>query len=115
MGRLDTVRLLLDKGVPVDVKEFYTDCLATPLMRAAANGHYELSQLLLEREAAVDGTWRFRGTPIIMAAGGGYLRIVELLLDHGAELHHKFPHPLERAAENGQAHVVQFSWREAHS
>lgn len=107
-GRPDTVRLMLDKGVPVDVESVFVNSLVTPLVLAAAKGHYEVVQLVLQRDAAVDGTPPCIYNPIMKAAAGGYLRTVELLLDHGAVVHQDWaPHPLERAANHSQVHVVR--------
>ncbi|KDN62992.1 hypothetical protein CSUB01_10458 [Colletotrichum sublineola] len=50
-GRLEVVRMLLDRGADVNSR---TDSRQTPLFRAARNGHLEVVQMLLDRGADVN-------------------------------------------------------------
>jgi len=82
-GRLETARLLLDRGALVDAHSIYC---ATPLMWAASQGHTELCSLLIERGADVNA-YCIRGiTPLMMAAEAGKADIVELLLTFGVKI-----------------------------
>jgi serine/threonine-protein phosphatase 6 regulatory ankyrin repeat subunit B len=106
-GDLDEVRRLLDSGVPVDALDEGDE---TALHGAAAFGHTEVLQLLLERGAAVDQTDddQFQ-TALMTAAGNGHLGAVEVLLEHGADCNAADDYGetvLVRAAGSGNAQLV---------
>ena len=78
------VRLLLDYGANVNV---YDTSRNTPLHFAASEGHFEVSHMLLEREADVHSQNDERLTPLHRASQGmreGHRDIMRLLLYHGA-------------------------------
>jgi serine/threonine-protein phosphatase 6 regulatory ankyrin repeat subunit B len=82
LGHLEIVRLLLQKGAPIDDKDGLD---GTPLHRAAYNGRHDVVALLLERGARVNARGdRFDQTPLFSAAANGHSTIVELLLNKGA-------------------------------
>lgn len=56
----------------------------TPLVRAAGTNKPELLQLLIEADAAADGSAKDRYLALTEAAWGGHLDMVRLLLKHGA-------------------------------
>jgi len=78
-GNKPAVEALLAKGAEVNRPGW------TPLHYAAANGHNEIVQMLLEKSAYIDAESPNKTTPIMMAARGGHIRTVKLLLDEGAD------------------------------
>lgn len=78
-GNKPAVEALLAKGAQVNRPGW------TPLHYAAAGGHNEIVQLLLENSAYIDAESPNKTTPIMMAAGGGHIYTVKLLLDEGAD------------------------------
>ena len=56
-----------------------------PLILAAAKGHQEMVELLLDRGAQVNATDYTGWTPLHAAIYGGHAEVVQLLLDHGAD------------------------------
>lgn len=69
-------------------------------------------QLLLQRDARVDGAGRGteKGTPLHAAANGGYTGVLKLLLEHGAEtdaVNSEGLTALHSAAGGGHAPAVQ--------
>jgi ankyrin repeat protein len=78
-GNLPAVRALLDKGAQVNRTGW------TALHYAAAGGHNDVAQLLLDRSAYIDAESPNKTTPIMMAARGGHIYTVKLLLDEGAD------------------------------
>lgn len=103
-GRLDMVRLLLDRQAKVDARNFVGE---TAIMLAAYNGHLETVKTLRERGAALDGDgW----TPLHYAAAQGHLAVVRYLLEQGAPVNATAPNgatPLHMAAREGATAVVQ--------
>ena len=103
-GNANTVKLLLDKGVPVDSFDKYG---MTALMRASQRGRIDIVRLLLDRGAQVDVIGACTGellsrinciapgrrdlieklqgggvfTALILASGSGHTEVVRLLLD----------------------------------
>jgi ankyrin repeat protein len=77
-GHLAVVRLLLDKGVAIDVKNLYG---WTALLFACCWGCAPVVSLLLERGAddIIGSQWR--PSPLILASEGGHLEVVRLMLD----------------------------------
>ena len=78
-GNKAAVEALLAKGAEVNRPGW------TPLHYAAANGHNEIVQLLLDKSAYIDAESPNKTTPIMMAARGGHIYTVKLLLDEGAD------------------------------
>ncbi len=81
-GYVDMVKILLDKGVAVDV---LNEDGETPLFQAASRGHIETVRLLLERGADVNHTSDESDESAYgMALKNDHKEIVELLLANGA-------------------------------
>ena len=97
-GHIDTVRVLLDAGAPVNETTEYG---WTPLLTAVNNRHYQLAAMLIERGADVNAANKGGWTPLYLATdnrnieGGDYpvakgdmdtLEFIKLLLDKGAKV-----------------------------
>ena len=80
-GHLLACRLLMQRGVPVDVRD---DGLYTPLHYAAEAGHQELVVFLVGIGAAVDAVDKTGMTPLHYAAESGSHKAVQFLLDRNA-------------------------------
>jgi hypothetical protein len=82
LGRLETVRVLLEGGAGVDETSEEGE---TPLLAALRWGYPDLIPILLEAGADVDISDRDGITPLIEAAGTAGSATIEMLLDAGAE------------------------------
>ena len=81
MGRSETVKLLIGKGVNVDV----TDGLGwTPLHEAAWMGKTGVIKLLIEKGADINATDKDGNTPLRWAALEGKTEALRLLAEKGA-------------------------------
>jgi ankyrin repeat protein len=78
-GDLNLVKLLADKGAEVNKKGW------TPLHYAAANGHDDVVQFLVEHSAYIDAGSPNGTTPLMMAARGNHVTTMKVLLDAGAD------------------------------
>jgi ankyrin repeat protein len=85
-GRVEVVRLLLDKGADLDADdgEYWR-----PLHYASAMGHVGVVALLLQRGAVTDadeeGVWESSERPLHLASVHGHVEVVRLLVDAGAD------------------------------
>src|SRR5262245_1850451 len=80
-GRLDAVRLLLDRGADPNLAGD-----GTPLTNAAEGGHVDIVSLLLDRGANIDQITPGRQNALIRASGKGRLEVVKLLVARGADV-----------------------------
>ncbi|PON19964.1 pfs domain-containing protein, partial [Trichoderma gamsii] len=107
IGRLEVVKLLLDRGASVEAKN---NDGSTPLHDAAQNGRLDVAKLLLDRGASVKAENKDGSTPLHDAAQNGQLDVAELLLDRGANIEAKNNDshtPFSLAAQNGRLDVVK--------
>jgi cytohesin len=105
-GHLQAVELLLDVGIPVDVRD---EDERTPLLLAAENGRSDVAILLLDRGADPSARDAFGRTPLLGAAESGSLAIARELIARGAPA--DLPEangmrPLMHAAASGSPELV---------
>nr|GAT48800.1 predicted protein [Mycena chlorophos] len=81
---LETARVLLERGTPVDVKFGWDGSSETALHRACATGQLEMAALLLDHGAALECEGHF-GTPLGFAVRNRRLEVVQMLLERGAD------------------------------
>jgi cytohesin len=111
-GDVEAVRALLARGEDVSAREHVTHL--TPLHRAAALGHADIAQLLIEAGAEVDGRSKNGRTPLHEAASTGRAELVPLLLEAGADVNatnHRGETPLDVARIAGwvdKAHADKY-------
>jgi ankyrin repeat protein len=105
-GHTDVVKLLLDKGAPVNETNEYK---VPPLFMAAGAGHIDIVKLLLDKGAKVNARTNHDNTPLEHAAQNGHADVAKLLIDSGAEIEAKDDMgvtPLFEAAEGGYDDIV---------
>jgi ankyrin repeat protein len=83
----------------------------TALSRAAAQGHKEIVQLLLEKDADVNACGERCGSALIAASEQGYEEIVRFLLENGADVNGqggKYGSALVAASSQSHEEIVRF-------
>ncbi|XP_032233750.1 ankyrin repeat and protein kinase domain-containing protein 1 isoform X2 [Nematostella vectensis] len=106
-GRAGCVKLLIEAGASVDVKE--KDGL-TPLHLAVYHGNSNCVQILIDYGADVNSTSRFGSTPLHQASYFGHLSCAQILLKNGAfvDVEEAWGQtPLFLAAQRAHSNVVQ--------
>ncbi|KAB8234489.1 ankyrin repeat-containing domain protein [Aspergillus alliaceus] len=76
-GDYDIVKLLLEKGATIDLKDTNG---RTPLSWAAGAGNVKIVSELLEHDASINTQDKSQRTPLFWAAANGHLPVVEKLL-----------------------------------
>ncbi|CAO2653033.1 Nn.00g024440.m01.CDS01 [Neocucurbitaria sp. VM-36] len=106
-GDTKTVRQLIKKHVPLDMKDIRG---TTPLWHAARERHLDVLRVLLATNAVdVNAQSIAKRTPLFWPAAGGHVEVVKLLLDHGARQDYADEYgrsPLEIAQLNNRAEVA---------
>lgn len=82
-GNLDEAKRLIEEGQNINDADFAG---ITPLHEAALEGHYEITELLLDNGANIDvqSGQMDKDTPLIDAVSNLHLNVVQLLLKRGA-------------------------------
>ena len=83
-GKGTCLRLLIERGAPVDVYS-RNETAVQPLHAAAAGHHQEACRILLAAGADVNAMQRAGWTPLHAAAHAGDVELVELFLSAGAD------------------------------
>ena len=82
-GNIEAVKQHLAAGTDVNVKGGFAD--GTPLHYAAANGHKEIAELLIEKGADLNAKDEDGGTPLDVAIQFKELETADLLRKHGGK------------------------------
>jgi ankyrin repeat protein len=85
-GHTEAVKTLLEFGAKVN--QGYGLQRMPPLAWAAAYGHYDLCEYLVDNKGRTLGKDKFKRTPLIMAVRNGHTKIASLLLQRGSEWGH---------------------------
>ncbi|KAJ7692540.1 ankyrin repeat-containing domain protein [Mycena rosella] len=107
-GYLQMAQLLIERGALVNAVSGYKE--GTALQGAAAQGHIELVQFLLNKGATIDPAGGSYGSALQSAARAGHTEVVRLLLDKGATVDGAsgtYGNALQAAAHEGHTEVVQ--------
>lgn len=108
MGHVDMLRMLLDRGAPVDQPGHNGDSL---LHVAAMNAQADAVRLLVSRGASLDAFGSCQQTPLHRAIMRGEEEIAALLVDAGADLEtedHRGRTAVDWAALKGRAGLLQW-------
>ncbi|RYP43193.1 hypothetical protein DL768_010045 [Monosporascus sp. mg162] len=90
-----------------DVRNSYKQ---TPLHLASKNGHFDIAQLLLDKDADIEAADKDGWTPLFWASRNGHHDITQLLLDKAADIEAADNYgetPLQRASGNGHFDIAQ--------
>lgn len=117
-GNLTLVKILLDKGANLDVKdadyrdiEYNDGCAYTALQIACFWGHQGVAELLLDRGADINAVRQTLGTPLQAALESSHFELANMLLLRGAEIDQHwefFGSCLQVFSERGDIEVVKF-------
>jgi ankyrin repeat protein len=105
MNRLDVIKLLIENGVDVNIRDRIND--VTPLYWAVHKGHLDAAKLLIAKGADVKIKFKNGGT---ILHGPGTLETAKLLIDNRADVNAKDDHgttPLHSIADKGGLNAVQ--------
>lgn len=108
LGYPDIVKLLVEKGAYVNVRDVYS---MSPLHWASLFGHTEVIEYLLANKADIQSLDKCGRTPLHFAAGGSELKAVRLLVESGAPINVKDLYgdtSLVYAAESGSTEVFDY-------
>lgn len=102
-GQKDVVKAHLDGGVPTDIYGTH-DC---PLYFAAIGGHYDIVELLLDREAYINAHSKTSGPALAVFSDKGNEKMVKTLLTKGADVNANSGLAIHYAARKGHGSIVQ--------
>ncbi|KAJ7048706.1 ankyrin repeat-containing domain protein [Mycena amicta] len=103
----DSNALLQPRGEPlrINIAKY-----SNALYAASAEGHLDVAQLLLNRDADVNAQGRRSENALYAASTGGHLDVAQLLLEHGAEVNAQggyYANSLQGASAGGHRDVAQ--------
>ena len=107
-GKVERVRRQLAWGVDPNWRSFRYR--RAPLHEAAANGHVEVVQLLLDNDAEVNIKTEGSATPLHYASRGGHVDVMRVLLEAGANVAERGTGcgtPLQWAAADGHLKAAE--------
>ncbi|HML19015.1 MAG TPA: ankyrin repeat domain-containing protein, partial [Candidatus Dependentiae bacterium] len=108
-GNLDRVRTLLHApGFHANLRDITQE---TPLHKAAAQGHTQIIEYLINEGAIIDIQNATGKTPLHIAASKGFIAAAQALLKHGANIRQETPEhitPLIIAIQNNQTEMAKF-------
>lgn len=87
-GNLECVKKLIEAGA--DLTHRMANIDATPLDRAAYNGHTAVAEYLLNKGALINSTRKDGITPLFVACSNGHFEVAQLLIARGAEVFFSF-------------------------
>ncbi|KAJ5497742.1 hypothetical protein N7453_006793 [Penicillium expansum] len=104
MGHEMAVRLLIARGASINAPGKFGDALQA----AAMNGHWSITQFLIQNKADVNAQGGYYGNPLQAAASRGHLEVAEALINAGARIAAKgrYKDAFLAAAEAGHHAVV---------
>ncbi|AGF85676.1 repeat protein [Moumouvirus goulette] len=98
LGKLEIVKLLIEKGATINI-------VNDPAVYAAVYNHIEVLNYLVKYGGNVSA---MNNCAIIKSSEYGYFEIVKILLKHGADVQARNNEPLIRACSNGHLNVVKY-------
>lgn len=111
-GDITQVKILLEKDPELlNAMDMKKTPGYKPIHAAAAGGHVEVLEVLIERGADVNDTTPFNMTPLHLAAQNGHKNVVEFLIEKKAQLnvkHRRGDTPIFTAASRGYSEIVAF-------
>jgi ankyrin repeat protein len=108
-GHNEMVRLLLDKGADIQIRNKETQ--STALMEAVAGNHADVIRLLAQNGADVNEKDVLNRTPLHVACMWGFIEVADTLIELGAKtdaLDMTDQTPLMVAEQNGNTKIVEF-------
>lgn len=101
-GHLSTVKLLVEQGADIELKDGFND---TPLKAAARAGHQGIVEYLLLSGANPNSEGKGGATPLSSATYAGHLEVIKVLLNNGATI----------KSNDGRWTLIHYSAKYGHS
>jgi len=107
-GQLEIVQKLISQGANLECRSI--DIGATPLDRAAYNGHLNVVSYLLEKKATVNQARPNGVTPLYLACQNKHKQVVDILIKYSANVNQSGNNdvsPLFIASQKGHSEIVE--------
>lgn len=109
-GQAEVMKVLMEEGVTFDLRE--AGFAKSRLHEAAENGHQEVVQFLIQKDANINAKSSTGATPLIFAAMNGHSETVDVLIEAGAKVNEEADHvegnsALQAAAMKGHTDIVR--------